>query len=258
MLAELVALRRRAGDYLRADGAVAEDEYFFAEQNAIVVADAEEYYRTMFGDAAASWNLRDRHMADTLDHLVAHLDRRDGAGRVVVWEHNSHIGDARATEMARRGELNLGQLMRERHPGDVVLVGFTTHAGTVTAADGWGEPAQRMRVRPALEGSYEALFHETGVPAFLLCPPDGGAGAAVLREPRLERAIGVIYRPRDRAPEPLVRRRPRGPVRRGRPHRREPGRRAARAGAALGPARAPRDLPQRPVAMTGPTERGRR
>ena len=149
---------------------MAEDEYFFAEQNAIVVADAEEYYRTMFGDAAASWNLRDRHMADTLDHLVAHLDRRDGAGRVVVWEHNSHIGDARATEMARRGELNLGQLMRERHPGDVVLVGFTTHAGTVTAADGWGEPGRRMRVRPALEGSYEALFHETGDPGVRAVP----------------------------------------------------------------------------------------
>jgi erythromycin esterase-like protein len=194
VLAELVSLRRRAGEYLSADGAVAEDEYFFAEQNAIVVADAEEYYRTMFGDAATSWNLRDRHMADTLDNLIAHLDRRDGAGRVVVWEHNSHIGDARATEMARRGELNLGQLMRERHPGEVVLVGFTTHAGTVTAADGWGEPARRMRVRPALEGSYEALFHATGIPAFLLCPLERGAGA-VLREPRLERAIGVIYRP---------------------------------------------------------------
>jgi erythromycin esterase-like protein len=194
VLEELVALRRHAADYLRSDGLLAEDEYFFAEQNAVLVADAEEYYRTMFGDAAASWNLRDRHMADTLDHLMAHMDRHDGAGRVVVWEHNSHIGDARATQMARRGELNLGQLMRERHPREVVLVGFTTNTGTVTAASGWGAPAERMRVRPALEGSYEALFHEVGLPAFTLCPMEGIA-AQTLREPRLERAIGVIYRP---------------------------------------------------------------
>jgi erythromycin esterase-like protein len=186
VLDELVALRRHAADYLRRDGVTAEDEYFSAEQNAVLVADAEEYYRTMLGDAAASWNLRDRHMADTLDH--------DGAGRVVVWEHNSHVGDARATQMGQRGELTIGQLMRERHPREVVLVGFTTHSGTVTAASGWGEPAERMRVGPALEGSYEALFHEVGIPAFTLCPMNGAAGRA-LDEPRLERAIGVIYRP---------------------------------------------------------------
>ena len=196
VLAELVALRRRAGEYLMADGAVAEDEYFFAEQNAVVVADAEEYYRTMFGDAVSSWNLRDRHMADTLDHLIAHMDRHDGTGRVVVWEHNSHVGDARATEMGRRGELTVGQLMRERHPGEVVSVGFTTHEGTVTAADGWGEPARRMRVLPSLEGSHEELLHRTGLPAFLLLPEPGTAAAELLHEPRLERAIGVIYRPR--------------------------------------------------------------
>jgi erythromycin esterase-like protein len=195
VLQELVELRRRAADYLRRDGAVAEDEYFFAEQNAALVADAEEYYRTMFGDAVASWNLRDRHMADTLDQLMAHMDRHDGAGRVVVWEHNSHIGDARATQMGQRGELNLGQVMRERHPRDVVLVGFTTHAGTVTAASAWGTPAERMRVRPALGGSYEAVFHEVGIPAFLLCPLAEGRCGPALRQPRLERAIGVIYRP---------------------------------------------------------------
>ena len=195
VLRELVDLRRRAADYLRPDGAAAEDDYFFAEQNAVVVADAEEYYRTMFGDAAASWNLRDRHMADTLDQLMAHLDRHDDGARVVVWEHNSHIGDARATQMAQRGELNIGQLMRERHPRDVVLVGFTTHAGTVTAASAWGEPAERMRVRPAPRGSYEALFHEVDIRAFLLCPLAAGRCGPALRDPRLERAIGVIYRP---------------------------------------------------------------
>ena len=192
---QLVDLRRRAADYTRPDGTGAEDEYFSAEQNAVLVGDAEEYYRTMLGDAATSWNLRDRHMADTLDHLVAHLDRHDGAGRVVVWEHNSHIGDARATEMGQRGELNIGQMMRERHPRDVVLVGFTTHTGTVTAAPAWGAPAERMHVIPAMDGSYEAIFHGVGIPAFLLCPLADGRSAPALRQPRLERAIGVIYRP---------------------------------------------------------------
>ena len=195
VIEQLVELRRRAGDYLRRDGLAAEDEYFFAEQNAAVVANAEEYYRTMFGDQAGSWNLRDRHMADTLDQLLAHLDRHGGTARMVVWGHNSHIGDARATEMGTRGELNIGQLMRERHGRDVVNVGFTTYAGTVTAASEWGGPAERKRVRPALADSYEALLHATRIPAFLLCPLTGGEAGRVLREPRLERAIGVIYRP---------------------------------------------------------------
>ncbi len=112
VIEQLVELRRRAGEYLLRDGVVAEDEYFFAEQNAMVVANAEEYYRTMFGDRAGSWNLRDRHMADTLDQLSAHLDRHGTTSRLVVWAHNSHVGDARATEMAGRGELNIGQLIR--------------------------------------------------------------------------------------------------------------------------------------------------
>jgi len=114
---------------------------------------------------------------------------------VVVWEHNSHVGDARATQMAQRGELNLGQLMRERHPRDVVSVGFTTHSGSVTAAPSWGAPAERMEIVPALGESYEALFHQVGIPAFLLCPLGGGRSGPALRQPRLERAIGVIYRP---------------------------------------------------------------
>ena len=151
---QLVELRRRAGDYLRRDGLLAEDEYFFAEQNAAVVANAEEYYRTMFGDQAGSWNLHDRHMADTLDQLLAHLDRHGGTTRIVVWEHNSHIGNARATEMGTRGELNIGQLMRERHGRDAVNVGFTTYAGTVTAASEWGglsgsEEIRRWGSQPA-------------------------------------------------------------------------------------------------------------
>ena len=192
---QLVELRRRAGEYLMGDGIAAEDEYFFAEQNAEVVAGAEEYYRTMFGDRAGSWNLRDRHMADTLDQLLAHLDRHGGTAKVVVWAHNSHVGDARATEMAARGELNIGQLMRERHGRDTVNLGFTTYSGTVTAASQWDAPAERRRVRAALPDSYEALFHATGLPAFLLCPLPAGDSGRALREPRLHRAIGVIYRP---------------------------------------------------------------
>ena len=195
VLEQLVELRRRAAEYLSRDGELAEDEQFFAEQNAAVVLHAEEYYRAMFGDRAGSWNLRDRHMADTADELLAHLDRRGGTARLVVWAHNSHLGDARATDMAARGELNLGQLLRERHGREVVSVGFTTYDGTVTAADDWGGPARRMAVRPAQPGTVEALLHATGIPAFLLCPIAGGEAAAALAEPRLERAIGVIYRP---------------------------------------------------------------
>ncbi|MGO9489946.1 MAG: erythromycin esterase family protein [Solirubrobacteraceae bacterium] len=195
VIEQLVELRRRAGEYLLRDGLAAEDEYFFAEQNAAIVTNAEEYYRTMFGDRAGSWNQRDRHMADTLDQLIAHLDRHGGTAKVVVWAHNSHVGDARATDMARRGELNIGQLMRERHGRDAFSVGFTTYEGSVTAASDWGAEPERKRVRPALADSYEALLHTVGMPAFLLCPLASGDSGRSLSEPRLERAIGVIYRP---------------------------------------------------------------
>src|SRR5438045_8151232 len=118
-------MRRRASELASLDGRVARDEFFFAEQNARLVKNAEEYYRAMFGGRVESWNLRDRHMAETLDALVGHLARRDGrAARVVVWAHNSHLGDASATEMAEDGEINVGQLVRARHGRDAVLVGF--------------------------------------------------------------------------------------------------------------------------------------
>jgi erythromycin esterase-like protein len=131
-------------------------------------------------------------MAETLDLLAA---RPGGNGKVVVWAHNSHVGDARATEMRRRGELNIGQLASERYGRDAVLVGFTTHHGTVTAASNWGAPAERKRVRAALAGSHEAIFHTTRLERFLLTWRDGDAVTEGLREPKLERAIGVIYRP---------------------------------------------------------------
>ncbi len=161
------------------------DAHFFAERNAQLVVDAERYYRAMFRGGIESWNLRDRHMADTLDALIDHLEATRGSGRVVVWEHNSHVGDARATELGQTGELNVGQLARERHGAEALLVGFTTYTGTVTAASDWGGAAERKHVRRALPGSWEELFHERGVPRFVL-------DAASLRGRRLERAIGVV------------------------------------------------------------------
>src|SRR5271169_5709881 len=178
-------MHQRAADLARRDGRVARDAFFFAEQNARLVKNAEEYYRSMFRDSISSWNLRDTHMAETLDALMHHLGAH---AKVVVWAHNSHLGDARATEMGQQGELNLGQLVRQRYGREATLVGFTTHTGTVTAASGWDRPAERKQVRPALPGSYEALFHATGVPSFLLRLSKKEEATAALREPRLERA----------------------------------------------------------------------
>ena len=200
VVSQLVDLQRRAADYARRDGQVAEDEFFYAEQNARLVKNAEAYYRSMYLEDVSSWNLRDRHMAETLDALVGHLERQGGRGKIVVWAHNSHLGDARATEMGRRGELNVGQLVRERYGRDAVLVGFTTHHGTVTAASDWGGPAERKRVRPALAGSYEALFHAARIARFLLPLHQRDAVTEALRDPGLERAIGVIYRPETERP----------------------------------------------------------
>jgi erythromycin esterase-like protein len=127
-------------------------------------------------------------MAETLDELVAHLERTSGPTKVVVWAHNSHLGDQRATEQAQAGQLNLGQLMRQAHGEQTLLVGSTTYAGTVTAASDWGRPAERKRVRRALPGSWEELFHEQELSRYWL-------HTAGLPGRRLERAIGVIYRP---------------------------------------------------------------
>jgi erythromycin esterase-like protein/predicted phosphoribosyltransferase len=194
---QLVDLQRHALEYARRDGLIAQDEFFYAEQNARTVRDAEQYYRTMFGGQVSSWNLRDRHMVDTLDSLTGHLSRQRGEpAKIVVWAHNSHLGDARATEVAAHGELNVGQLVRERHPGDCRLIGFTTFTGTVTAADDWDGPAERKRVRPALPGSYERLFHQVDEKAFWIAFGTAPEAAELLRSARLERAIGVIYRPR--------------------------------------------------------------
>jgi len=192
---QLRELERRRTELLAGGGVLAEDAQFEAEQNARVVARAEEYYRSMYLGHVSTWNLRDTHMMDTLDALADHLGRRGDPAKIVVWAHNSHVGDALATHRDRRGELNIGQLCRQRHPDETVLIGFSTFDGTVTAASDWDEPAERKRVRPALPGSYEALFHKVGVPKFLLMLDDLGEAAGGLHEPRLQRAIGVVYRP---------------------------------------------------------------
>jgi erythromycin esterase-like protein/orotate phosphoribosyltransferase len=190
---QLVDIQRHAPEYLQV---LPEDEYFSAQQNAKVVKAAAEYYRGMFTGQVNTWNLRDTHMVDTLDDLAAHLTQTRGEpAKIVVWEHNSHLGDARATESRMRGELNVGQLVRERHGGDCASIGFTTYTGTVTAADDWGGPANRKHVRPGLPGSVEALFHEVGLSEFMLSFPIASRAADVLSSARLERAIGVIYRP---------------------------------------------------------------
>jgi erythromycin esterase-like protein len=195
VVSQLVELRGRAADYVSRDGRGAEDALFYAEQNARLVKNAEEYYRTMFAGRVSSWNLRDTHMADTLDALASHLERDRPRAKIVAWAHNSHLGDARATSMGDAGELNLGELTRKRHGGETVLVGLTTYDGTVTAAADWDEPAERKRVRPALGGSWEAAFHGTGLPRFLLAIRDDRDLRALLAESQLERAIGVVYRP---------------------------------------------------------------
>ena len=191
---QLAELRHCADDYRALDGDVAADDFFSAEQNARLVKNAERYYRAMFRGRVSSWNLRDTHMVETLDAVIARLEREGERARVVVWAHNSHLGDARATAMGRGGEINVGQLVRERYGTDACLVGFTTYTGTVTAAHDWDEPAGRRDVRPGLPESIEAFFHSIDVPNFLLDLRSASARFAVDHD-FLERAIGVIYRP---------------------------------------------------------------
>jgi erythromycin esterase-like protein/predicted phosphoribosyltransferase len=195
VLTQLVELHRQRAEYASRDGRVAADDYFYAEQNARLVKNAEEYYRTMFRRRDESWNLRDRHMVDTLEELRQFLSRTRPDPRVVVWAHNSHLGDARATEMSERGELNVGQLVREHYGASAVLVGFTTYTGTVTAASEWDGPVHRKHVRPALAGSYERMFHEVQIPRFLVPLRTDLELASALSASRLERAIGVLYLP---------------------------------------------------------------
>jgi erythromycin esterase len=163
-----------------------------ALQNAEVLAGAERYYRTMVRADESSWNVRDHHMADTLDRLVAHHGR---GSKAIVWEHNTHVGDARATDMASAGMINVGQLVRERHHGDgVVLVGFGGHHGSVIAADAWGSPARRFTVPEAPAMTHEDLLQQAAPHPSVLVFPDR-RDTPWLSARRGHRAIGVVYRP---------------------------------------------------------------
>ncbi|HEY7749675.1 MAG TPA: erythromycin esterase family protein [Aestuariivirgaceae bacterium] len=195
VVAQLLELKQRSAEFLRRDGRIDPEEHFQAEQNARVVKNAEAYYRAMYLEEVSSWNLRDRHMMETLEALDQHLSRSGKSAKIAVWAHNSHLGDARATAMSQRGELNIGQLVREKFGRQAVLVGFTTHHGTVTAASEWGGETERKRVRPALPGSYEEQFHQSGLARFLLIWDDIEKTSRTSIRPSLERAIGVIYRP---------------------------------------------------------------
>jgi erythromycin esterase-like protein len=150
----------------------------------------------MFRGRVSSWNLRDAHMVETLNALVGHLSRHGDEAKVVVWAHNSHLGDARATEMGRGGEWNVGQLVREQHGERAYLIGFTTHTGSVTAATNWGDAAQFKRVNGSLPSSWERLFHDANPASrYWLNLRDDASLRDALSGERLERAIGVIYRP---------------------------------------------------------------
>ncbi len=168
------------------------EAFFNAEQNALVAKNAETYYRTMMRGSSASWNVRDHHMTDTLDRLMQH---HGPEAKAIVWEHNTHIGDARATDMARAGMVNVGQLVRERHGvEDTVLVGFSSHRGSVIAGDSWGAQMRVMSVPPAREGSYEDALHRAGEDPKLLIFAEAGHLEPLL-DPRGHRAIGVVYDP---------------------------------------------------------------
>jgi protein-L-isoaspartate(D-aspartate) O-methyltransferase len=186
----LTDLLRKRGAYSEHDG----ERFMDAVQNARLVANAEHYYRIMYYGSRASWNLRDSHMFETLKNLLSH---RGPQSKAIVWAHNSHVGDSAATEMSARDEYNIGHLCREEYGKACYSVGFGTHSGTVAAASNWDEPMEVKTVRPSLAGSYERLCHETGDARFLL-PLRGlsrSSQIAGLMQPKLERAIGVIYRP---------------------------------------------------------------
>ena len=191
---QLIELRERAADYANRDGQVARDEFFFAEQNALLAHNAEQYYRAMFRGRHSSWNIRDTHMADTFDALMAFLGRDGAKPKIAVWAHNSHLGDARATEMGERGEVNLGQLLRERHGSDVRSIGFTTYEGTVTASSDWdcGCRAQGRAAGARRIDRIPAARRRHCRSSCCSCDDQQLGGFAT---PLLERAIGVIYRP---------------------------------------------------------------
>jgi erythromycin esterase-like protein len=196
VITQLTRLQQKARVYIGTDGPFAGNDYFSAQQNAELVKNAEEYYRAMFRGRPNTWNLRDRHMFETLEKLAAHLETRlEREPRLIVWAHNSHLGNAAATDMGRRGEINIGQLVTEKYGRNGLRVGFSTSRGTVTAATDWDTPTKTKTIRAPLPGSYEELFSRLEKKSFYLDLTAENEAVDVLREERLQRAIGVIYRP---------------------------------------------------------------
>lgn len=194
---QLENLRQNSFEYLKKEGFLAKEELFCAKQNAELVKSAQAYYHSLYLGEESSWNLRDSHMAKTLEELNSHLrETHQKPAKFVIWAHNSHIGDARATDMAKRGELNLGQLVREKHPDETLLIGFSTYQGKVSAASNWDMPVEHKTVMPALKDSIEEALHKTGVKNFILKFRDNEELTKALDTPLLERFIGVIYQPR--------------------------------------------------------------
>lgn len=196
VMEQLMDLHESAVELLRIDGQKASDEYFYTLQNAKLVKNAEEYYRSLFfSTPEQSWNIRDTHMMETTQALLEHLKNSHKPPKIIIWAHNSHLGNAAATQFKKMGEINLGQLLKQKYETQVKSIGFTTYSGTVSAASEWDGPVERKLVRPALENSYESLFHAVEIPQFLLLFQKNKELALALAQEKLERAIGVIYRP---------------------------------------------------------------
>lgn len=178
------------------DNSADDDLSYCIAQNARLIKNAERYYRAMFESRDVTWNIRDRHMAQTLSNLIAHIETKtDEPAKVIVWAHNSHIGDARATEMSERGEVNLGQIVREQYDISSYLLGFTTYDGVVRAASKWGGVSKDKQIQAGLSGSYEALFHDLNHESFFLNLRSKSHLIELLKSPMLQRAIGVQYLP---------------------------------------------------------------
>ncbi|MGB8467967.1 MAG: erythromycin esterase family protein [Candidatus Babeliales bacterium] len=196
-LEQLTTLMKKDISFFKYDALNSMEEKLYMEQNARVVKNAEHYYRSIFeGNPAHSWNVRDNHMMETVTLIRQLFEQRyDQDAKVIIWAHNSHIGDARATQMAQIGEHNIGQLAKQEWDTGVFTIGFTTYTGTVSAARAWEGPVERRQVLVALPDSYEALLHQVGIPRFLLLSKWNEELYKALHQKRLERAIGVLYIP---------------------------------------------------------------
>lgn len=197
VIAQLKEMKQKDVDFFKYDNLDPLEEKFYVDQNALVVKNAELYYRSLFNTSGSfSWNIRDKHMMETAMQIEKYNHAAQRGHKMVVWAHNSHVGDARATQMASYAELNLGQLAKEYYGSQAISIGFTTYTGTVSAASAWGGNVERKYVRPALDTSIEAFFHSVGLKNFIVIPKKDPALYNLFdHDDYLERAIGVIYLP---------------------------------------------------------------